>query len=137
MSYQTSSKRSPPFLLLIGARSFLRAIYFPAHLDFSSSPLSAPGSPRMTLSLPIYNCCRNLSNWCKAKRDIIGIRKGNEETTVCRYGQAPNYLIDFIIIKKQSRYSLRSNESIFLELPGIKTHPTLGDRAFLSAAPYL
>ena len=34
-------------------------------------------------------------------------------------------------------YSLRSNESIFLELPGIKTHPTLGDRAFQSAAPYL
>ena len=29
------------------------------------------------------------------------------------------------------------NESIFLELPGIKTHPTLGDRAFQSAAPYL
>ncbi|CAH3163147.1 unnamed protein product [Porites lobata] len=39
----------------------------------------------------------------------------------------------------QSRYSLRSNESIFLELPGINasTHPTLGDRAFQSAAPYL
>ncbi|CAH3170724.1 unnamed protein product, partial [Porites evermanni] len=37
----------------------------------------------------------------------------------------------------QSRYSLSSNESIFLELPGIKTHPTLGDRAFQSAAPYL
>ena len=55
----------------------------------------------------------------------------------CLYGQAPNYLIDFITIKKQSRYSLRSNESIFLELPGIKIHPTLGDRAFQSAAPYL
>ena len=53
------------------------------------------------------------------------------------YGQAPNYLIDFITIKKQFRNSLRSNESIFLELPGIKTHPTLGDRAFQSAAPYL
>ncbi|CAH3159324.1 unnamed protein product, partial [Porites lobata] len=37
----------------------------------------------------------------------------------------------------QSKYSLRSNESIFLELPCIKTHPTLGDRAFQSAAPYL
>ena len=81
MSYQTSSKRSPPFWLLIGARklvfsgtnqkperrrpfgtglvrhcpqglfspffTFLRAIYFSARLDFSSSPLSAPGSPRM------------------------------------------------------------------------------------------
>ena len=57
-------------------------------------------------------------------------------TFKCLYGQAPNYLIDLITIKKQSRYSLRSNESIFLELPGIKTHPTLGDRAFQSAAPY-
>ena len=81
MSYQTSSKRSPPFWLLIGARKTqvfwhqskartaatiwkwsgktvspgallavlysFRAIYFPARLDFSSSPLSAPGSPRM------------------------------------------------------------------------------------------
>ena len=50
MSYQTSSKRSLPFWLLIGARkifTFLRAIYFSARLDFSSSPLSAPGSPRM------------------------------------------------------------------------------------------
>ena len=55
----------------------------------------------------------------------------------CLYGRAPNYLIDFITIKKHSRYSLRSNESVFLELPGIKTHPTLGDRAFQSAAPYL
>ena len=27
--------------------TFLRVIYFPARLDFSSSPLSAPGSPRM------------------------------------------------------------------------------------------
>ena len=58
-------------------------------------------------------------------------------TFKCLYSQAPYYLIDLITIKKQSRYSLRSNESIFLELPGIKTHPTLGDRAFQSAAPYL
>ena len=33
--------------------TFLRAIYFSARLDFSSSPLSAPGSPRM---LRIWNC---------------------------------------------------------------------------------
>ena len=51
--------------------------------------------------------------------------------------KAPNYLIDLITIKKLSRYSLRSNESILLELPGIKTRPILGDRAFQSAAPYL
>ena len=52
-------------------------------------------------------------------------------------GQVPNYLIDLITIKKQSRYSLGSNESIFPELPGIKTNPTLGDRAFQWSAPYL
>ena len=82
MSYQTSSKRSPPFWLLIGARKLVffwhqseartaatvwnwsgktlspgallgvlyfssSHIYFSARLDFPSSPLSAPGSPRM------------------------------------------------------------------------------------------
>ena len=31
--------------------TFLRAIYFSARLDFSSSPLSAPGYPRMILVL--------------------------------------------------------------------------------------
>ena len=31
-------------------------------------------------------------------------------TFKCLYGQAPNYLIDFITIKKQSRYSLRSSQ---------------------------
>ena len=30
-----------------------------------------------------------------------------------------------------------SNDSLLLELPSTKTHPTLGDRAFKSAAPYL
>ena len=91
MSYQTSSKRSPPFWLQIGARkrtglvrhcpqglfspffTFLRAIYFSARLDFSSSPLSAPGSPRMvggecdssarylsTENLPIKECSRSI-----------------------------------------------------------------------------
>ena len=42
-------------------------------------------------------------------------------TFKCLYGQAPNYLIDLITIKKQSRYSLRSSECILLEIPGIKT----------------
>ena len=51
------------------------------------------------------------------------------------YGLAPNYLIELISIKKQSKYSLRSNESLLLELPSTKTLPTLGDRAFQSAAP--
>ena len=60
MSYRTSSKRSSPFGLLIGARKLvlspgaLLAVlyfsfvpYFPACLDFPSPPLSAPGFPRM------------------------------------------------------------------------------------------
>ena len=81
MSYQTSSKRSPPFWLLIGTRklvffwhqseartavtvwnwsgktlspgALLAVLYFSSfHIFFrpfrlSSSPLSAPGSPRM------------------------------------------------------------------------------------------
>ena len=58
-------------------------------------------------------------------------------TFKCLYGLAPNYLIDLINIKKQSRYSLRSNDSLLLELPSTKTRPTLGDRGFQSAAPYL
>ena len=91
MSYQTISKQSPPFWLLIGARklvffwhqseartaatvwnwsgktlspgallavlyfsSFHIILYFPAHLDFPSPPLSAPGSPRMSFYQFLY-----------------------------------------------------------------------------------
>ena len=43
MSYQTSSKRSPSFWLLIGARKLV----FSTRLDFPSPLLSAPGSPKM------------------------------------------------------------------------------------------
>ena len=68
MSYQTSSKRSPPFWLLIGQkntktgqvrhctrgssrRSLLFFVpYFSARLDFPSPPLSVPGSPRMLIA---------------------------------------------------------------------------------------
>ena len=35
--------------------TFLRATYFSALLDFSSSPLSAPGSPRMASKMPKRN----------------------------------------------------------------------------------
>ena len=42
-------------------------------------------------------------------------------TLKCLHGQAPNYFIDLITTKKQSRYFLKTNECIFLELPGIKT----------------
>ena len=58
-------------------------------------------------------------------------------TFKCLYGLAPNYLIVLIRIKKRPRCSLRSNDSLLLELPSTKTRPTLGDRAFQSAAPYL
>ena len=57
MSYQTSSKRSPLFWLLIAARKLLcfssrRSLlffmpYFPTRLDVPSPPLSALGSRRM------------------------------------------------------------------------------------------
>ena len=41
-------------------------------------------------------------------------------TFKCLYGLAPNYLIGLSSIKKQSSYSLRSNESLLLELPRTK-----------------
>ena len=91
MSYQTSSKRSPPLWLLIGARktqvfwhqSEARTavtiwnwsgktlspgallavlyfssfhVYFSTRLDFPSSPLSAPGSPRMLVTETTKTC---------------------------------------------------------------------------------
>ena len=58
-------------------------------------------------------------------------------TFKCLYGLTPNYFIELISTKKQSRYSLRSNKPLLIELPSTKTHPTLGDHAFQSAAPYL
>ena len=58
-------------------------------------------------------------------------------TFKCLYGLAPNIIIDLISHEKPSRYYLRSNDSLLLELPSTKTRPTLGDRAFQSAAPYL
>ena len=54
-------------------------------------------------------------------------------TFKCLYGQAPNYLINLITVRKQSWYSLKSNESTNES----KYHPTLGNRAFQSAAPSL
>lgn len=49
-------------------------------------------------------------------------------TFKCLCGLAPNYLINLISVKKQSRYHLRSKKSLFLELPSIKTRPTLGEQ---------
>ena len=86
------------------------------------------GTPRFCHITPLLFHLHWLPISCRIKFKILLL------TFKCLYGQAPNYLIT---LKKQSRYSLRSNESIFLELQGIKTHSTLGDRAFQSAAPYL
>ena len=48
LSYQTSSKRSLPFCRSRRSLLFF-APHFSTRLDFPSSPLSAPGSPRMIL----------------------------------------------------------------------------------------
>ena len=53
-------------------------------------------------------------------------------------GLAPRYLQELVIVKKESRYLLRSaNNGPFLSYPSGKMLPTLGDRAFAMAAPKL
>ena len=49
----------------------------------------------------------------------------------------PEYINDLIGVKSASRYSLRSNNELLLELPPERTKRTLGDRAFCVAAPKL
>ena len=59
--------------------TFLRAIYFSSRLDFSSSPLSAPGSPRMcprrllhqTMKCKLRSlaCVAGVSVWFRSKKD--------------------------------------------------------------------
>ena len=44
-------------------------------------------------------------------------------------------MIDLIAIKEQPRYNLRSASGLILKYPSLKLKKTLGDRAFLSAAP--
>ena len=53
------------------------------------------------------------------------------------HGLAPNYLNDLITIRTQQRYSLRSNSEFLLNYPKGRMLSTLGDRAFVSAAPRL
>ena len=53
------------------------------------------------------------------------------------YGHGPSYLIDLIAIEEQQHYNLRSASGLILKYPGLKLKKTLGDRAFLSAAPNL
>ena len=53
------------------------------------------------------------------------------------YGTAPEYISDLVTLRPNSKYSLRSNDKFLLSPPMIKTSPTLGDRAFIAAAPKL
>ena len=50
---------------------------------------------------------------------------------------APEYICSMIMIKQGGRYNLRSNTEILLQPPVRLTKKTLGDRAFVSAAPNL
>ena len=53
------------------------------------------------------------------------------------HGLAPSYISDLISIKRSPYYSLMSNEELLLNPPKCKTLVTLGDRAFVAAAPKL
>ena len=53
------------------------------------------------------------------------------------HGMATEYICSMIKIKQGGRYNLRSNTEILLQPPARLTKKTLGDRAFVSAAPNL
>ena len=53
------------------------------------------------------------------------------------HGTAPKYLSELISFKSNSHYGLRSNNQLLLSPPKVKTLATLGDRAFVAAAPKL
>ena len=53
----------------------------------------------------------------------------------CINGTAPQYLKDLTKNREISRYSLRSNKGILLVDNSAKAKKTLGDRAFVNAAP--
>ena len=53
------------------------------------------------------------------------------------HGLAPEYLDELSSVKGPSRYHLRSNDQLLLSHPKFKSLKTLGDRAFISAAPNL
>ena len=52
-------------------------------------------------------------------------------------GLSPDYLKELVTIKENSRYNLRSNIGLLLEIPSIKSKKTLGDCSFKMAAPAL
>ena len=51
------------------------------------------------------------------------------------HGMAPGYVCDLVRVRKRERYSLRSTQELLLMPPTVKTKKTLGDRAYVSAAP--
>ena len=53
------------------------------------------------------------------------------------HGMAPDYICNLISIKKKSRYNLRSEDTVRLDPPHCKLLSTIGDRAFVAAAPRL
>ena len=53
------------------------------------------------------------------------------------HGTAPSYITELITFKTNSSYSLRSNNKLLLCPPSFRTLSTLGDRAFIAAAPKL
>ena len=58
-------------------------------------------------------------------------------TFKCLYGLAPQHLVDLIAVAAQSRYNRRSRNAALLVPANARCLPTLGDRAFQSAAPKL
>ena len=53
------------------------------------------------------------------------------------HGMAPSYLSNLICIRSSSRYSLRNNDTMFLERPKGVMRTTLGARSFHASAPAL
>ena len=55
----------------------------------------------------------------------------------CLHGISPTYLSDLITVRTLRPYNLRSTDGVLLAYPNGKMLPTLGSRAFYSAAPTL
>ena len=53
------------------------------------------------------------------------------------HGAAPPYISDLTSLKLNSKYGLRSKDTLLPQLPSVRTSPTLGNWAFSTAAPKL
>ena len=58
-------------------------------------------------------------------------------TFKCLHTTAPHYLSSLLSVQNNSKYGLRSNNQFLLSRPNFKTLATIGDRAFIAAAPKL